>query len=868
MKRLMSLILSVCFIQAAPAQQSAEKPEPHPSIQENADRYCGQWVVTGRTEETVIEHAREWTNSVTARPILDGFAVAVSHFFGPETSSEPDLEEVVWYDPVRQKLAFLSVHDNGLVLSGIGTVGSTSRWDGTLAKPGMSCRISVADTHAGDGKSFVRKAKISTDGSTWEPLFEAMFTKVGEAATRNGSDEQELLNVDRQYWQALVDGDLEAVERGLSDGFIGTYDEEGDGGDPVWTKEHFLAMLKSGTLVIRSWHYDTVKVRMRGNAAAITGLVTVGETFQGQDVSGQHRFTSTWLQTPSGWKCTGENYVRVSDQVGSESGDRELIRLQQEWSRAEVAGDVVALDRMLADEYVLTLSNGTPVPKAEYLRNVRSKDTRPTAMSIERTEVRLYEDTALVKGIVKWTEPSGTKHENLFNETWLQRDGHWQCLATHESRVTEKPAQSRGNEAVLQRVFDDVFNGGKVHAIDEIYHKDFVSHHFGYPDATGVEAHKRMVAGIRGAIPDYHEHLHEMVVEGDLAACHWTSTGTFKDSGVTVNSPCLSLYRFQDGKIIEQWLAFGGRPQEDVNKALVRRVMTDMKAADWDAVRELHSPDFVYHWSDDPNTLTRDEVGEMVRELGSAVPDLRRTIADVVAEEDKVAFRLTFAGTHLGEFQGRPPTGKKVEFQSTGIVRIVDGKIAEAWEDGDNLRFLQQFGPCELIGTQSPVDIDRLTPEMKKLEAMVGTWTFEGERFDPQIEGIPLPPVEKYKGTATNRFVLDGAFLEAHCEVRGAGLVMPFRILTGYDAEADHYVESLFGGDGFMDASVLTLSADGRVWTSRSTMTTTNGKEVLARGVTRFSTDGTTNDYVLELSDDGGKTWKVWLKDKGTKVKP
>ena len=42
----------------------------------------------------------------------------------------------------------------------------------------------------------------------------------------------------------------------------------------------------------------------------------------------------------------------------------------------EVAGDVDAVDRLLADEYVLTLSDGTPLPKAEYLRDVRSEETR------------------------------------------------------------------------------------------------------------------------------------------------------------------------------------------------------------------------------------------------------------------------------------------------------------------------------------------------------------------------------------------------------------------------------------------------------------------------------------------------------------
>jgi predicted ester cyclase len=63
--------------------------------------------------------------------------------------------------------------------------------------------------------------------------------------------------------------------------------------------------------------------------------------------------------------------------------------------------------------------------------------------------------------------------------------------------------------------------------------------------------------------------------------------------------------------------------------------------------------------------------------LSRAFPDLHFKIEDIVAEGDKVVYRLTVSGTHKGEFQGIPPTGKKVSFSSTGISNIVDGKVAE-----------------------------------------------------------------------------------------------------------------------------------------------------------------------------------------------
>ena len=184
----------------------------------------------------------------------------------------------------------------------------------------------------------------------------------------------------------------------------------------------------------------TIEERTRKDHITITSKT--GEILLAR-VTGEYsrdwkRMEATWEGSTDNGKTWQHWCSLVSEKTGDGGNDeQELIRLQHEWSRVEVAGDVRTLDRLLADEYVLTLSDGTPVPKAKYLRDVQSEDTRSTAMAVENPTVRLYGDMALVKGIVKWTEPSGKKHEDLFHETWLKRDGRWQCLATHESEVKE-----------------------------------------------------------------------------------------------------------------------------------------------------------------------------------------------------------------------------------------------------------------------------------------------------------------------------------------------------------------------------------------------------------------------------------------------
>ena len=48
--------------------------------------------------------------------------------------------------------------------------------------------------------------------------------------------------------------------------------------------------------------------------------------------------------------------------------------------------------------------------------------------------------------------------------------------------------------------------------------------------------------------------------------------------------------------------------------------------------------------------------------------------------------------THQGELMGIPPTGKQVRTSGISILRIAHGKIAEQWDNFDNLGMLQQLG--------------------------------------------------------------------------------------------------------------------------------------------------------------------------------
>ena len=127
------------------------------------------------------------------------------------------------------------------------------------------------------------------------------------------------------------------------------------------------------------------------------------------------------------------------------------------------------------------------------------------------------------------------------------------------------------------------------------------------------------------------------------------------------------------------------------NKQLIRQVFESYNQQDMGKAEKLFSPKHVFHFPGVP-PMDWNSHKQFIVGLAKAFPDLHFEIEDIVAEDDKVAYRLTVSGTHKGEFQGIPPTDKKVSFSSTGISNIVDGKVAEDWVDADVMGLIQQIG--------------------------------------------------------------------------------------------------------------------------------------------------------------------------------
>ena len=81
-----------------------------------------------------------------------------------------------------------------------------------------------------------------------------------------------------------------------------------------------------------------------------------------------------------------------------------------------------------------------------------------------------------------------------------------------------------------------------------------------------------------------------------------------------------------------------------------------------------------------------------IRSLRTFFPDLKLTIEEIIAIEDRTWARLTARGTHKGQFMHMPPTGKTITITVIDICRFENGKIVEHWGVADRLAMMQQIG--------------------------------------------------------------------------------------------------------------------------------------------------------------------------------
>lgn len=121
------------------------------------------------------------------------------------------------------------------------------------------------------------------------------------------------------------------------------------------------------------------------------------------------------------------------------ANDADALRaIDASWNDLRLKADVAGLDKLLADDWLLTHSDGRVQDKQDYLQELSSRSRSNQAIENEGVSIRRYGETAVVTGTsVQAGTSNGVPWSGRFRYTrvWILREGHWQMVASHSSRI-------------------------------------------------------------------------------------------------------------------------------------------------------------------------------------------------------------------------------------------------------------------------------------------------------------------------------------------------------------------------------------------------------------------------------------------------
>lgn len=122
------------------------------------------------------------------------------------------------------------------------------------------------------------------------------------------------------------------------------------------------------------------------------------------------------------------------------SDEQQLIQAEKDWAQAIVKGDEAGVARFEADEITTTQDDGSVTTKKDDLANLKSGDTKYSAIDESDFHVHVYGNAAVVTGAYHakgTTKGKDFENNGRFTDTWVKRNGHWQAVASQDTLIAK-----------------------------------------------------------------------------------------------------------------------------------------------------------------------------------------------------------------------------------------------------------------------------------------------------------------------------------------------------------------------------------------------------------------------------------------------
>jgi ketosteroid isomerase-like protein len=131
--------------------------------------------------------------------------------------------------------------------------------------------------------------------------------------------------------------------------------------------------------------------------------------------------------------------LALAQDTHNTSADKSMIlALESAWNQAEIHHDAKAAAAIMADTFMSVDHHGTLLNKSQYLADLKDTSFSPEEISNSDTSIYLYGDVAIVTSAYRTKGTDDGKpfaHHGRFTDTWIKRNGKWQCVADQETLI-------------------------------------------------------------------------------------------------------------------------------------------------------------------------------------------------------------------------------------------------------------------------------------------------------------------------------------------------------------------------------------------------------------------------------------------------
>jgi uncharacterized protein (TIGR02246 family) len=133
--------------------------------------------------------------------------------------------------------------------------------------------------------------------------------------------------------------------------------------------------------------------------------------------------------------------------AGASKAEQQILALNREWADAIARGDMEALDRLFADDMIVTSSSGEVRSKAQEMDDLKpASDITTYFFKTDDVRARVYKDAAVVTGLARWRikyQGRDIDNQRRYTSVYVKQRGRWRIVAQQLTRPKEQPPASQ-----------------------------------------------------------------------------------------------------------------------------------------------------------------------------------------------------------------------------------------------------------------------------------------------------------------------------------------------------------------------------------------------------------------------------------------